>query len=100
MWWSSTPQGESARATDQAAIRDALLAHPSVTRLIHMRTLHLGPDQMLVAAKLELEPSLDFRGVARALNEIESAVRARIPSVGIMYLEPDVHDEGRPPPTP
>ena len=91
--------GESARARDQSAIRDALRAHPRVTRLLHMRTLHLGPEELLVAAKLELEPSLDFGGVARVLNELESAVRARLPSVGIMYLEPDLHDPGRAPPS-
>lgn len=88
--------GESARVPDQSAIREALGAHPHVTRLIHMRTLHLGPDELLVAAKLELEPSLDFAGVARTLNEIEAAVRERLPSVGIVYLEPDIHDSGGP----
>ena len=57
------------------------------------------PEELLVAAKLELEPSLDFGGVARVLNELESAIRARLPSVGIMYLEPDLHDPGRAPPS-
>jgi len=91
--------GESARARDQSAIRDALRAHPRVIRLLHMRTLHLGPEELLVAAKLELEPDLDFGGVARTLNEIETAVRARLPNVGIIYLEPDLHDPDRTPPT-
>lgn len=85
--------GESARISDQAEIRRTLEAHPAVTRLIHMRTLHLGPDELLVGAKLELVSRLDFAGVARTLNEIEASLRDRIPCVGIIYLEPDVHAE-------
>ena len=61
-------------------------------RLIHLRTLHLGPDQLLVGAKLELDASLDFAGVAGVINQAEDAVRASVPKVRILYLEPDTHD--------
>jgi len=85
--------GESARIGDQAEIQRTLEAHPAVRRLIHMRTLHLGPDELLIGAKLELVPRLDFVAVARTLNEIEASLRERIPSARIIYLEPDVHSE-------
>jgi hypothetical protein len=62
-----------------------------------MRTQHIGPDDLLVAAKVELNAELDFRAVATALNEAEAAVRAAVPAVGIVYLEPDVYDPGRDP---
>jgi len=87
--------GESASPRDLLAIRHALATTPRVRRLLHLRTLHLGPDQLLVGAKLELDASLDFAGVARAINQAEDAVRASVPTVRILYLEPDVHDPER-----
>jgi divalent metal cation (Fe/Co/Zn/Cd) transporter len=84
--------GESASPGDLLAIRRALEATPRVLRIIHMRTLHLGPDQLLVGAKLELESSLDFAGVAGVINQAEDAVRDSVPTVRILYLEPDIHD--------
>jgi cation diffusion facilitator family transporter len=89
--------GESATARDAEAIAEALATAPAVRRLIHLRTLHLGPDHLLVGAKLELDAALDFAGVARAIDEAERRVRARVPRVDVMYLEPDVHDPARPP---
>ena len=83
--------GESASPRDLLAIRQALATTPRVRRLIHLRTLHLGPDQLLVGAKLELDASLDFAGVARVINRAEDAVRTSVPTVRILYLEPDVH---------
>ena len=87
--------GESASPRDLLAIRHALVATPRVRRVIHLRTLHLGPDQLLVAAKLELDASLDFTGVAGVINRAEDAVRASVPSVRMLYLEPDTHDPER-----
>ncbi len=84
--------GESGSDSDVAAVRAALAGHPRVTRVLHLRTQHLGPEDLLVAAKVELDAALDFRGVAAVLNEAEAAVRGAVPAVGIVYLEPDVHD--------
>ena len=91
--------GESGSESDLAAVRAALSGHPQITRILHMRTQHLGPEELLVAAKVEFDTALDFRGVAAALNEAEAAVRAAVPAVGIIYLEPDLHDPGRSPVT-
>ena len=89
--------GESASDHDLEILRAVLTEDPRVMRLIHLRTVHLGPDQLLVGAKLELQADLDFLGVAAAINSVEDAVRARLSSVALLYLEPDVHDPGRSP---
>ncbi|MGH9183092.1 MAG: cation diffusion facilitator family transporter [Acidimicrobiales bacterium] len=80
--------GEAARPADQTAIRDAIEAGADVRRLLHLRTLHLGPDELLVAAKLELEGTLSFEGVAAAIDAAEERLRASVPTARVVYLEP------------
>ena len=87
--------GESASERHEDAIREALESAPGVRRLIHMRTLHIGPEQIFVGAKVELDHSLDLAGVAAAIDDAEDRVRARVGAVSIMYLEPDLHDAAR-----
>lgn len=82
--------GESASGPKQSLIADALVAHPSVLRLIHLRTEHLGPDELLVGAKLELSHSLTLPEVADVIDEVEVLVRERVPEARVIYLEPDV----------
>jgi cation diffusion facilitator family transporter len=84
--------GESATEGQQQAICDALEGAGPVRRVIHLRTQHLGPEELLVGAKIELDPQLDTTGVAAAINEAERAVRARVPDARVVYLEPDVYD--------
>jgi divalent metal cation (Fe/Co/Zn/Cd) transporter len=71
-------------------IRRALESHPQVERLIHMRTQHLGPDELLVAAKLEFADELSVRELTVVIDAIESAVQERVPIARVIYLEPDV----------
>jgi cation diffusion facilitator family transporter len=80
--------GEAAGPSENDLIHDAIFSAPHVRRIYDLRTLHLGPDQLLVAAKLELDSELSFREVARALDEAEARVRAKVPGIGWMYLEP------------
>jgi cation diffusion facilitator family transporter len=84
--------GESATADQQRAILDAIEETPNIRRLIHMRTLHLGPDELLVAAKLELAGSLSVREVADAIDQAEGRVRTAVPIARVIYLEPDLYD--------
>jgi divalent metal cation (Fe/Co/Zn/Cd) transporter len=56
-----------------------------------MRTQHLGPDELLVAAKLEFSGELSLGELVRAIDSVESAVRERVPIARVIYLEPDVH---------
>jgi cation diffusion facilitator family transporter len=82
--------GEGASPTDVAAIRSALEADPSVERVIHMRTLHLGPDELLVAAKIAVRHDDTAVEVARAIDAAEARIRAAVPIARVIYLEPDI----------
>lgn len=82
--------GEGASEADLVAIRDALQSTPGVRRLIHLKTQHLGPEELLVAAKVALDPALSFPEVAGTINAAEEHVRARVPVARVIYLEPDM----------
>ncbi len=80
--------GEAASPEDQAAIRAAIANGPEVDRLIHLRTEHLGPEDLLVAAKVDL--TLRAEGdTARAIDRIEARIRSRVPHARVIYMEPD-----------
>jgi cation diffusion facilitator family transporter len=83
--------GESAAPEVQQRIRAAIEASESVTRLIHLRTLHLGPEELLVGAKVEFATVLDVPGLARAIDEVEVRVRAEVSEARVIYIEPDIH---------
>jgi cation diffusion facilitator family transporter len=87
--------GEAATPLDVIAIRQAIEGADEVRRVIHLRTLHLGPEELLVAAKLELSPSLDAAGIAAAIDAAEARLRARVPIARLVFLEPDVWRPGR-----
>jgi cation diffusion facilitator family transporter len=82
--------GESAAPAVQGRIRTAIETAPDVRRLIHLRTLHLGPDELLVTAKLEFAGHLDVPALARAIDAVEALVRAAVPEARRIFLEPDV----------
>lgn len=82
--------GEGASVSDEAAIRSALETAPSVRRLIHMRTQHIGPDELLVGAKIEIDHALTLPEIATCINEAEALVRTAVPKARVVYLEPDV----------
>ena len=88
--------GESADRAAVAAIRAALVDGQSVTRVIHLKTLHLGPDELLVAAKIAVAPGLTLPAVARAIDEAEIRVRVAEPLARAIYLEPDLDRGGTP----
>lgn len=85
--------GESASKSDQDAISDALSTSDRVDRLIHLRTVYFGPDELMVAAKLGFAADLTVAELADAVNAAEDAVRTRIPAVGLIYIEPDLYRE-------
>jgi cation diffusion facilitator family transporter len=84
--------GESATRSMRAAIEAALVAEPEVERLIHLRTEHLGPEQLLVGAKLSFRSDLTFAELAATIDRVEARVRAVVPVECILYIEPDVYD--------
>ena len=82
--------GESASTDDREAIIEAIEGAPHVERLIHIKTQHLGPDELLIAAKVAFPPALSFQDVATAIDELEANIRQRIPYARAIYIEPDV----------
>jgi cation diffusion facilitator family transporter len=83
--------GESATAAHRAAIDAAVAGTPGVVRLIHSRTQHLGPEEILLAAKVEFEPGLSVADLADAVDRVEASVRAAVPEVRAIYIEPDLY---------
>jgi cation diffusion facilitator family transporter len=81
--------GEGATHADLATIVGAL-SGGDVRRVIHIRTQYLGPDELLVAAKVAITPGLDTSGIAEAINEAEARVRVVVPAARLIYLEPDL----------
>jgi divalent metal cation (Fe/Co/Zn/Cd) transporter len=88
---SSLLLGEAAAPEDVALIRAAMIGHPHVTRLIHVRTEHAGPDDIVVAAKIEFASDLTMAQLAASVDEIEGRVRAAVPSARMIFLEPDLY---------
>ena len=81
--------GEGARPPVLAKIIDGLKGG-AVQNVIHLRTQYLGPEELLVAAKIALQPGLPMADVARAIDEAEARVRAAVPAARMIYLEPDL----------
>jgi cation diffusion facilitator family transporter len=82
--------GESATSQEDKAIRAALEQTKNVERLIHIRTQYLGPDELLVGAKIALAADTDLATVAATIDAAEAAVRAAVPAATVIYLEPDL----------
>ncbi|MDH6580780.1 cation diffusion facilitator family transporter [Kitasatospora sp. MAP5-34] len=83
--------GESADKEVVALIRAALVDHDSVTGVIHMRTLHLGPEELLVAAKIGVNAEDSAARIAEAIDAAEARVRRAVPMARAIYLEPDIY---------
>jgi cation diffusion facilitator family transporter len=84
--------GESASRADQQQISDAILDGPEVRRIIHLRTLHLGPEELLVATKLDFAIP-DVPTLATAVDTVERRIRVAVPIAKVIYIEPDLFRE-------
>lgn len=82
--------GESALPEEVAAIRAALESSPGVLRVIHLRTIHVGPDELLVGAKIAVAHSNTGTEIAQDIDDAEKALRAAVPSARYIFLEPDI----------
>ena len=85
--------GESASPGAIRAIRTAIEETPGIERIIHLKTLHLGPDELLVAAKIAVEHDDAADTVASRIDAAEAAIRAAEPMAELIYLEPDIYRE-------
>ncbi|MGZ4773099.1 MAG: cation diffusion facilitator family transporter [Ilumatobacteraceae bacterium] len=82
--------GEAASDSDVALITAALRSSADVNSIIHLRTVHLGPDDLLVAAKVDFEHSLSVEQLAEAIDKAEVALRSAVPKTTTIYIEPDI----------
>ena len=87
--------GESASADTERAIVAALEAGPEVQCVIHLRTLHMGPESLLVAAKIAISGADSAALVAAGIDAAERRVRQAVPIAEMIYLEPDIYRPGR-----
>ncbi|MBV1849489.1 cation diffusion facilitator family transporter [Catellatospora tritici] len=82
--------GESATEEHILAIAAAIVDGPEVERVIHMRTMHLGPEELLVAAKIAVRHDEKADEIARGIDAAEARIRAAVPIARVIYLEPDI----------
>ncbi|WP_128375810.1 cation diffusion facilitator family transporter [Streptomyces cavernae] len=85
--------GESAGTEETKKIETAIVDGDAVTGIIHMRTLHLGPEELLVAAKIAVRHEDTAAEVAVAINAAEARIREAVPIARVIYLEPDIYSE-------
>ncbi len=87
--------GEPAVPEEQARIKRLLIdpgTNPVITRVVHLRTQHLSPDDLLIAAKVAVAPGSSIQQIAVAINAAENRVRADLQHTALIYLEPDLFD--------
>lgn len=82
--------GESATLEDVRAVEAALVG-PGVSKIIHLKTMHLGPEELLVAAKIAVDASETGAEIAKAIDDAEKRVRVAVPIAKVIYLEPDIY---------
>ncbi|MGW6294578.1 cation diffusion facilitator family transporter [Streptomyces sp. NPDC055058] len=83
--------GESAGPEETRRIEEAVVDGDTVTRIIHMRTLHLGPEELLVAAKIAVRHDDTAVRIATAIDAAEARIREAVPIARVIYLEPDIY---------
>jgi cation diffusion facilitator family transporter len=86
--------GEGASPRDHDAIVDAIVEGHEIEKLIHIKTLYLGPDELMVAAKLGFASDKPLAAVAGDIDAIEVRIRAAVPIARVIYLEPDIYRPG------
>jgi cation diffusion facilitator family transporter len=82
--------GEAASDSDLEKIQAALSTSANVISIIHLRTMHLSPDDLLLAAKVDFDHSLTVEQLAHAIDQAEIALRAAVPKTTTIYIEPDI----------
>jgi cation diffusion facilitator family transporter len=82
--------GEAASPQEQAAIRQVLASIRGIAHLLQLRTLYLSPDELLVAAKVEIDPELSASQAAQVIDRAEAQLREAVPNARVIYLEPDL----------
>ena len=87
---SSLLVGEGATADDTEKIESALGSTRGVNSIIHMKTLYLGPEELMVAAKIAVDVDITGKDIAAIIDDAEARIRAEVPTARVIYLEPDI----------
>ena len=87
---SSLLVGEGASDKDTDKITDAIAATPGVDSLIHIKTLYLGPEELMVAAKFAVGKKATAQDIAKTIDDAEMMIRKAVPAARVIYLEPDI----------
>ena len=82
--------GESATPEHRAQIEQGILESDQVISIVNLRTLHVGPEEILVAAKIAVTPTDDARSVSNAINEAEARIRSSVPEARYIFIEPEI----------
>ena len=82
--------GEGASSADLYNIKKALQGAAGVEEIIHLKTLFLGPDELMLAAKIGIKANATGQEIADAIDAAEVAVRDAVPVTRVIYLEPDI----------
>jgi cation diffusion facilitator family transporter len=82
--------GESATDEELDKIVQTLTHSPEVNKIIHMRTQHFGPEELLVGVKIEFDRSFDVPTLAKAIDTVEERLRTAVPIARVIYIEPDL----------
>ena len=81
--------GAGARPDERRRIRELLSSHPGVDEVLDLRTMYVGPESLLVAARLDLaDNGLDAEAIERLANEIDEQLRQAVPQVSEVFLDP------------
>jgi len=91
--------GEGASSGDVARIKQAVLDGPEVDSIIHLKTLYLGPEELMVGVKVAVDGDRRLGDVAAGIDTVEQRVRAAVPIARVIYIEPDVRHDGPHPST-
>lgn len=83
--------GEGATEEDWIKIRDIINESDGVEALIHMKTLYLGPEELMIAAKVAFPPTSTAQDIARSINDLEGHIRRNVSDARVIYIEPDIY---------
>jgi cation diffusion facilitator family transporter len=83
--------GESADEAQEQKIRAAIEQSDSVAKLIHLRTLHLGPEDLLVTTKLDFRSDVTMENLGSVIDIIEARIRLVAPEARLIFIEPDTY---------
>ena len=80
--------GAGARPEDREAIARILARHPEIDEVVDLRTMYVGPQSLLVAARLDIADGVDSKRVEELATELERELREAIPDVSEVFLDP------------